>query len=243
MTLTLAAAGVVSCATGLAFAWVAFTVARRHVSPENRLGHRAHATWWAGLGAYLVLQGALTILAGFGALTRDLYAASRILAIPLLCASVWGISTYLIALYRGNTRAAMVLAVVYALISALFFWATFGQGELQLRTERWLVTLDDSSPAYRIVYLFVGLPPILASIAYLALLPRIQDPVQRRRVKLVGGAILAYVGAGLAARLAASDAVIFITLTFLGLGAAAATLLAHHPRPDQEPRSAPEGAP
>jgi hypothetical protein len=233
-TLTLLAAGILGLATGLAFAYVAHAVTRRPASPENRPAQLGHATWWLGLGAYLVLQGGLTVLAAFDALSGDAYVASRLLAIPLLCACVWGITFYLTFLYTGRNQAGVWLGIAYALVAAVFFYATFGQGPLTMRKAQWVIEIDDSSPLYRIVYVLVGAPPILASLAYLSLLRRVRDPAQRRRILLVAGSILAYVGSGLAARLAASDLVIFVTLVLFGGGAALMSLAAYRTHPHGE---------
>jgi hypothetical protein len=225
---TLALAGGLSIVTGLAFAIVARAVSQRMATEDRRLARRAHAAWWLCLGAYLVLQGALTILAGTGRATIDLYLASRIVAIPLLCASVWGLTFYLVFLYTGSTRAAIPLGVLYAAAAAVFFYATFSVPQaLIVRT--WLIGIEDSGPLYRFVYAIIGLPPILASVAYFGLLRRARQPEQRYRIALLGGSILAYIGSGLAARLFASDAAIFATLVVMGLGAAAASLAAYYP--------------
>lgn len=225
---TLALAGGLSIVTGVSFAFVARAVSHRLATDARRLARRAHAAWWLCLGAYLVLQGALTILAGAGRVSLDTYLASRILAIPLLCGAVWGLTFYLAFLYTGRTGAALPLAVLYAVAAAAFYYATFSVPQtLSVRT--WLIEVDDSGALYRIVYALVGLPPILASLAYFALLRRAREPEQRYRIALLGGSILAYLGGGLAARLFADDTVIFVTLVVFGLGAAAASLAAYHP--------------
>ena len=229
MSVTLATAGGVSIATGLAFGVVARAVSRRAVAPENLIARRAHAAWWLALGAYLVLQGALTLVAAADALTLGTYLASRVIAIPLLCAATWGITFYLVHLYTGSARLAVPLGLMYAGVAALFFWATFGGAGQELRVEPWLVGLDDDAPAYRAIYVLVGLPPILASLAFLTLLPRLDTREQRYRVVLLAGSILAYVGSGLAARLAADDAIVFATLVPLGLAAGVASVAAYHP--------------
>lgn len=229
MVATLLAAGAISIAMGVAFGLVAREVGRRGAGGSHAIARRAHVTWWAALGSYLVLQGALTMLAGANALDERSYAASRVIAIPLLCASVWGISTYLVYLYTGRERAGRVLGWAYAAVGALFAYVTFAGGMPRILIHEWTIGLDDTAPGYRIVYLLVGLPPIVASIAYLALLRRTSDPVQRYRIKLVGGSILAYVASGLAARLAENDVLIFVTLVLLGGGAAVASVAAQFP--------------
>ncbi|GEM_PF-5540458 len=225
---TLLLAGALSVVTGVGFAIVARAVSQRLASDAARLARRAHTAWWLCLGAYLVLQGSLTMAAGVGALDLGTYLGSRIVAIPLLCASVWGLTFYLLYLYTGRTSAAIPLALLYLVAAATFAYATFS-GPQTLRVKTWLVEVDDSAPLYRLVYAVVGLPPILASLGYFGLLRRVQDPEKRYRIALLGGSILAYLGGGLAARLFANDVVIFLTLVVLGLGAAVASLAAYYP--------------
>ncbi|HEX2066348.1 MAG TPA: hypothetical protein VHI93_05995, partial [Candidatus Thermoplasmatota archaeon] len=141
-------------------------------------------------------------------------------------------------LYTGSRRGGRLLAALYVLVAAAFFHATFVERP-PLEVRPWLVGFEDSSLLYRSVYALVGLPPIVASLAYLSLLRHTQDPAQRRRVLLTSLGILAYVGGGLAARLADDDLVVFLTLVPLGLLSAAATLMAHTPpRPRATPRPA-----
>lgn len=225
---TLALAGTVSMMTGLAYAYVARVVAQRDTSRDTRAASLSLALWWGMLGAYLLVQGALTIVASFGALTSDAYFASRILAIPLLCGGVAALVHHLTYLYTGNRKLSNALALVYVPIALLFAYATWTAPH-QLTVSSWIVELDDSSPAYKLTYLLVGLPPIVASIAYYALLRRIQDPVRRYRVRLVSLTIAAYIGSGLVARLGASDLFKFVTLVGFGLAAAIMVLLAYRP--------------
>lgn len=228
--MSLVVAGVVSILTGLSFGLVARAVSRRGATRGSLHARRAHELWWLGLGGYLVVQGALTLMAAGGGLTLGLYLASRALLIPALCAGTWGITSFILYLYRGSTAHFRPLGVLYALVAVLFAWATFGQPQ-QLFVREWIVTLDDTGALYRLVYVLVGLPPILASVAYLALLPRIEGREQRYRVLLLAGSILAYVGSGLAGRLSARSEVVFVTLVLFGIGAAVASLAAYYPPP------------
>lgn len=225
---TLVLSGLTSVLTGAAFLVVVRALARRQVSRENRVGHVALRVWWGALGAYLVLQGVLTALAAFGALDVRTYLLSRLVSIPLLCASTWGITCHLAFVHTGRARVAPALGVLYAAVGALFFYATFSSPK-PLVVEDWLVRFGDDDGLMRVVYALVGLPPILAAFGYLALLPHAKDASHRYRLALTAGAILAYVGGGLVARLSGSDLVVFLTLVPLGALAAGASLLAHYP--------------
>lgn len=215
--------------TGFAFLVVARAVHRRGAGPETQLARNAYVTWWCGLGAYLLLQGALTFVAASGGLTADAYRLSRLVAIPSLCAATWGLSYYLLFVYTGRARAARLLGAGYAAVAILFLYATYAMGPRALEIRRWSVGLADSDPLMQLVYLLVGAPLIASSIAYLGLLRHTSNPARRYRIVLVGSSILAYIGSGLFARLARTDALFFTSLVGMGAVAGAAALLAYYP--------------
>lgn len=227
---TLLVAGTSSIVTGLAFGYVALAIQRRLTSPDTRLANLTLSTWWGLLGIYLALHGALTVLAGYSSLSLEVYLALRIVMIPLLCGSVASLVHHLVFIYTGNPRLSKGLAAVYIPITILFAYATFASPQT-LHVSAWLVSLDDSAPAYALTYALVGIPPILASFAYLALLRSVKDPVLRMRIWLVSLTIASYIGSGLAARLSSSDGVKFVTLVGFGFAAAILVLVAYHPPP------------
>jgi hypothetical protein len=228
VVLTLALAGALGVVTGVAFLIVGRAVHARPVSDESRLARFGAAAWWWALGSYLVLQGGVTLAAAQGALTLEAFLLSRLLANPLLCLAVWGITYYLVHLFTGSRTAAVYLGALYAVVLAVFYVSTFEPGRT-LRVEPWIVGLDAGGDLQRVVYAMVGLPPILASIAYLSLLAKVKEPMQRYRIVLVAGTILAYIGSGLVAFLGTDDTLKFIVLVVFGMGAAAASLLAYYP--------------
>lgn len=225
---TLIVAGGMSIGVGLSFAAVARAIGRRLGDRETRLAQMSFMAWWGGLAVYLVLHGGLTVAAAFHSVSPQVYLATRLVNIPALCVAIWGITSFLLYLYVGARQVFAASAVFIGSVAILFFWATFtGSTEVQVRT--WMVGVEDSGPAYRFVYLVLGLPPIAAALGYLGLLRRVTTRSQRYRIALVSGSILAYVGSGLAARLSAGDAAVFVTLVVVGSLAAAAALLAYHP--------------
>ena len=221
-------AGGVSIGVGLSFAAVAQAVQRRPVAGGAAVALRAFALWWACMAAYLILYGTFTVMAAYGRLATDVFLSARVVTIPLLCVGVWGITSYLLYLYTGATWVFRAMAAFYTAVAALFFWASF-TGSNEMLVQRWIITADDTSAVYRAVYFLVGLPPIAAAMAYLALLRKVDERGQRYRIVLVSGSIFMWVASGLAARIAAHDAAIFVTLVLFGALAAAASLLAYYP--------------
>lgn len=228
---TLLLAGGMNAVTGIAFAFVARGIRRRRPPNDGHGAHAAWVAWWAALGAYLLIQGALTIAASFGALDPTFYLITRVAQVPLLCLSAWGLTYYLVYLYTGDARWGRRLGVGFALIAALFYYGTFAPPTPSLSNEAWILELEGVAerPAIRLVYALVGLPPIAASLAYLALVRRATSTEQRYRIVLTSGSIFAYLAGGLAAFLGTSDLLKFVALVVLGLVAAGASLAAHYP--------------
>lgn len=247
MLASLALVGAVHLVTGGSFLAVGRALLSRHPSlGATRGALLAGAAWWWGLGAYLLIQAALTFLVAFndGAAPTWPFLAARVVTVPLLCGAVWGLTYHLVYLFTGRAALAPWIGVLYGLVCVVFYYVSFVPMPQEILVDDWLVELEGTGegPLYRLVYVAVGLPPIAASLAYLALLARIHDPLRRLRVLLIAGGILAWVGGGLAARLSGGPLLKFLTLTVLGLVAAGAVLLAYYP-PDALVRRLQRGSP
>ena len=122
------------------------------------------------------------------------------------------------------------MLVVYTLAAGVFFVATFSSPPDQVLATSWLIESTGAAPGPldQVVYFLVGVPPIASSVALLAAAHRMERP-QAYRARLVGTAILAYVGSGLAAFLGTSDLFKFLSLTVMGLAASLLVLLAYYP--------------
>lgn len=227
---SLLVAGGMSVGVGLSFAAVARSIGRQPATGDARLALRAFATWWGALAVYLVVHGGLTAMAGFRDVPAALYLATRVLNIPALCLAIWGLTSYLLYLYVGDRRVFAVTGMFAAAVAVLFFWATFTADQV-VHTGRWVVAGDDSGALYRLVYVALGVPPLVAALAYMGLARKVHTRAQRYRIVLVSGSILAYVGSGLAARLGTGDATVFATLVGVGALAAVAALMAYYPPP------------
>jgi hypothetical protein len=228
---TLLLAALVHVVTAASFGAVGRAVLLRHSSPDSRPAARAGALWWWSLGAYLAIQAALSLLAAVDRAPVGVFLAARVVTVPLLCLSVWGLTYHLVYLFTGSHRAAPLLTVLYAGVAVAFYVASFSPLPQAVVTGPWVAELEGTGegPLYQAVYLAVGVPPLLASLAYFSLLFRVKEPMQRYRVALLGGSILLWVGSGLVARLSGRGLAAFLTLAVVGLGAAAAVFLAYHP--------------
>lgn len=242
---TLAASGLVQLVAGLAFAIVARALARRPVAAPDRLPARAFVAWWGCLSAYMLLVGGIAVAASFGYSSFESLLATRVLAIPLLMASVWGLTFHVAYLFTGRHDLNWPIAAFYAACGVAFLLLTFVlEPPTGIKVSPWLVELtrEGGTPYLNLLYVSIGLPPIVASLLYGTLAWRVPTGIQRYRVALVAGSILAWVGSGLAARISMGDLEKFVTLAVFGLGAAAAVVLAYFPPPGVRARLDPDDA-
>lgn len=231
---TLVASSLVQLVAGACYLLVARALARREVAGEAHLASRAFVAWWTALGAYMVLWSVLTFLAAFGFAPFEMYLLARFVSVPLLMVSVWGLAYHVVFLFTGRASLWRPIAAFYVLCGVAFFLLTLWlERPTTVRVGDWAVEVarEGGSPLLNVLYASIGLPPILASVAYGTLFWRVRDPIQKYRVALVSSSIFLWVGSGLAARVAAGDFAKFFTLTVLGLAAALAVVLAYFPPP------------
>lgn len=230
---TLLVSAVVHVSAGAAFLVVGRALSRKPVGVTDRMAAHAFVAWWTALGLYMLLQAGLAVVASFGGASLTLFLAARAVTIPLLMVSVWGIAFHVLYVFTGRPGLNFVVASFYAICGALFYVVTIVERPTQVEVKAWIVELTrpEGTPLLDLLYVAIGLPPLLASLAYATLFVRVQTPIQKYRVALVSGSILAWIGSGLAARVAHGDFWTFFTLVVLGLGAAATVLLAYFPPP------------
>lgn len=228
---TLAVTAIVHGATASAFLYVGSTLARRAVPATDKAARVAYGVWWIALGAFLMIQAGLHLVAGLGEPPVALFLAARAVTPALLAASVWGITFHILYLYTGRAWLGRPLAVFFGIVGLALYYASFVPIPQAVRVEPWLAELERTGegPLYRSIYVIFGLPPLLASLGYLFAMRRADKPEERYRIALVGGSILLWVGAGLVARLAAGDLWKFVSLPVFGLGAAGVAVLAYRP--------------
>lgn len=231
VTWTLLTSAILAGVTAVAFGAVARDVDGRVPEGRGASAGRGFVLWWGCLAAYLAIQSAFLAAAALGTTSADAYLASRVVAIPLLCTAAGGLSHYLLYLLTGRGLLVPV-GVLYTSTGVLFFVATFWNGPAGLVVGDWLLELDYDRPGvqpmYQAVLLLVGLPPVVGSLALLALSLRLQG-AQRYRSFMVGTGTFLWVGSGLVGRLAGDDRLAFLTLVPMGLLAALLVVLAYHP--------------
>lgn len=228
---TLAVVAAVHALTGAAFLAVARRLSDRPAQGSDRVAARAFVVWWVAMGAYMLLRASLTAYAALTDPSTTVFLAARAVSVPLLSVAVWGLVSHILYVYTGRAGLAWPLALVYLVLGAVFAAAGFWPMPQEVIVERWNVALagEGQSTLYRIAYGGIAFTILGSALGYLSLLPRIQEPLRRLRVALVGGSILLWVGSGLTAFLNSNDLAKFATLVGLGLLTAGAVLVAHFP--------------
>lgn len=191
-------------ASAAVFALVARTVHRRPVSAEARAARNAFVTWWACLAGVEVVA-AILLLPG---VPRDvpLFLEATVALLLVLCAGLCGLQYYLVYLYTNSRRSLVPLMVGYGLLSLLLLALVFSNGPYHIEESAWGPQLQSATPPHLsllsvlVTLLFIG-PTIWAAAAYLSLYRKVSDPVQKRRILLVGMSILVWFVSSLPASL------------------------------------------
>lgn len=232
---TLVVESLVQLGTCASFLYVGQTL--RHRGSAEAAGDgasraaRAFIVWWWSLGAYLGLVGLSGLAAVAGVRALPVFLAVRIVSFPLLAASAWGICTYVLYLFTGR-RVVFTITTIYAVLAGFAFaLQTWIDAPSSVVVGDWSAGL--APPADRTllnaVYAFFAIPLIASTLAYASLFARVRDPMQRYRIALVSGSILAWVVGGFAGASSGNALAQFVTVTLLGLVAALAVLLAYKP--------------
>lgn len=232
---TLVIAGIIAATVGAVYAYVASVLARRHdVSVEGRRAMRLFAFWWATLGLNLFAGGFTYVAAGTVGIDVAWQTTDALLQRALLAASLVGLMGYFFYVLTGRTRV-VLLSFVYG---AYFVWLVYGlaqQHPVAVALFRWrtdLVYANSALVAGNVLSLvLIVLPPVVASIAYLRLLPTVPTASQRWRIGVVSASILVWwVVAVLAGQPNLLDAeAIQLAGRALSLATAVAVLWAFHP--------------
>jgi hypothetical protein len=195
-------------ASAAVFGLVARTVHRRPVSPDARAARNAFVAWWACL-SFLSIVSAL-LLMPFVPADVPLFLEATIASLLLLCAGLCGLQFYLVYLYTNSRRSLVPLMVGYLALFGLLLFVTLKSGPFHVETTAWgpqlkgATDLQGTPVAWVVLVLFLG-PTLLGAGAYLSLYRKVADPMQKRRILLVGLSILLWFGtSGVGASLGAA---------------------------------------
>ena len=228
--------------TSAIYAFVGIRLARRPMPRTDRFVVYSFSAFWIGL-AISTIVGANGIPAALAARGyADLGFTLGLTQIGLLAITValWGLLYYLVYLYTGRRSSWIPLAVFYVVFFGFLEYFVIDAHPIGLTTTAWAVNVEyqkygpDTSLANPvIVALIVGLlvPQILASLAYLTLVFRVQSATQRYQILLVSLSIFVWFASPFFAlsRNVAQSTQWQLISRFIGLAAAITIFFAYHP--------------
>ena len=220
-----------SLLSAVGFVLVGRTIQRRDVSRQMRIGQDAFVVWWYSLAAATLL-GTLAALPVFEDL--EAFLTLTILALLVLCVGLCGLLFYLVFLFTARRSLLVPMAIGYAGFFVFLVWFILAGQPTDVTTTGWgreLVyaePLEDGPLVATAIALLIG-PQVIASLGYLSLYWKTDDPLLRRRILLVSLSILAWFGSslvGTGADVSESDWWRF-TSRLIGLAAAATIYYAY----------------
>lgn len=199
--LTLGAAAFVDLLIAALFVYVAMIVARRSTSAKAHRASLAFAAWWGGVGVTIFTNALREGLAAGGLhnapAARALLDLWQYVYVVALVVAVAGLVYYLVYLYTGNGRWFWPLVAFYSAYGLTALALIARMQPAGVTPGKWFVTWAYVNPQaggaiFLVLVLLLLLPQIVGSALYLSLRRRLQDPMGRYRVTMVGGAILVW---------------------------------------------------
>lgn len=234
-TTTLYGAAGVAAVIAAVYAYVGLRISQRQVSRESRSASRAFTAWWLGLSMNTVLGGLQALLAATGITDLGPHITLTLVTFLVLSVALWGLLYYLVYLYTGSSSWMVPLAVFYLIYYLAIVWYLWQLGPQGVEVGGWSVSIsyaqEPTGPLATILLVLLVGPQILASLGYLSLLSKVQDPTRRYRVLLVSLAILTWFGSSLVASFtgAGGSDIWQVVSRAIGLAAALTILAAYFP--------------
>lgn len=196
-TLTLLGSGLLAFASGLVFTFVGRTVRRKNVQERDRDALNAFGWWWYGLAALSFYPALVNVLAVFGQLDLNLIVSFLYVLLGILCAALWGLVYFLFYLFSGSRMLRNYLGLFYGVYYFCLVYLVVSANPTSFVVGDWGVRIQyenelSGSPVSLLLGLFLLLPPIVGTLAYLYLGLKIKEALVRYRVGMVGGAIFVW---------------------------------------------------
>lgn len=189
---------------GSLFTIVGNAVNRRRLAGEEGRANSFFAMWWYSFGGLSFVGAGFSVAGAFGYHDLPLYITLTYIVIFVLCLALWGLGYYLAFIFTGSRRWLVPLGIFYGFYFAFFVYFVIILEPVGIEVGRWQSELDfryepeDKSSWTPFLILFV-VPPIVGALAYLSLIFRVQSAVQRFRIAMVAGSIVAWFGSSLIA--------------------------------------------
>lgn len=203
---------------------------RGTTTPEARLGARAFAAWWVGLGVYIAIRGVLALAAAVEFTPFSLFLAGRIVGIPFLAVAAWGIVTYVVAVYSGRVTVWRPVAVYAVSLAALFYVETFLDMDGTVTVQPWAAFVTTTNPSFvTLTQAYFALPLILSVLAYAWLARQTRGAEQRYRILVVSGGLLLWIVGGFVGESSGDSFLAFVTVSAVGFFTVATMIMAYRP--------------
>lgn len=168
----------------------------RFVPPEWRLRWRMFALWWFGIGAAALLTTVLNLAPVTGPSTLALHVVVYHARTLVVCAALWGLLAYLLALFTPRREALAALSAFYAAFYLLVLFDVTAGRPLAVDVGRWEAELvyQRAAPPWLTTVKFTALvaPPFLGGLALLAFLPSERLATHRYRIALVSTSLVGW---------------------------------------------------
>jgi hypothetical protein len=230
---TLAVSAVVSLVAAAVFLFVGELFRRRVRGSGGQLALGGFTVYWYGIGTYTLFGALGDALAALGVTPFALFLGIRYVTIPVASAALAGLGFYIVYLYTGRAGWAWPIGAFYGLITLGMWYYVTRQHPVGVAVLRWRTDLayehELVSPVFLGILLALMVPQLVAAVAYLTLVRRVDAPTQRWRILLVGSGIILWFSSSLAARAADDDLWQLVTRPGLGMLVAAMVLAAYRP--------------
>jgi len=180
------------------FVAVAVALRRRRYSPDLRSAGQAYVLWW-WMFAFEAFNDGVRVLLGLGQpVPVDLYVLLADLKIMAAGVGIWALGRYVLFLVDGPRFAAVPLTLFAAAHALFFLWGVQAGLPAAIHLDTWSPRLVLTGPGTglpslgTVTLLVFFLPPVALTLAYLALVRRLETRTQRARVIAIACAILVF---------------------------------------------------
>lgn len=162
---------------------------KQYSDASDQQAWRAFILWWFGMAANSGLMALSMLLSTIGLSSLYLFVALSLLGTFAAGFALWGLLSYLLYVYTGNWGPARWVAGFYIAFGLYLVYTVFAFVPLRASLSTWQVLIEyqhTPGPLYPVgLLLLFGLPPILASAAFLRLFFSVKEPSTRYRAVVI----------------------------------------------------------
>ena len=183
------------CATAL-FVYVAIMLGQRPVLKSDRAAHTAFRLWWVCLALYTASGGAGALMAAGDFERVGIFLFLSLLGFFSLCIGFASLAYYLLYIYTGGHRAALLVFVFYAAICVVLAVLATGASPTGIEERRWAAGLSSTGGGNALsMWVFTVLlifPIIGGAVAYLLVGFKVPDRTTKYRIRMVAWSLIVW---------------------------------------------------